>query len=101
MTVPSCLARFSETRFVEITELEKLAILTKIRTILFTNICGNLNVENFSIPKCHVYVLCESNSCYIEKFQISFLTSQGNKKKLTEKNEIQYLFSKCWKISTY
>ena len=69
--------------------------------ILFTNICGNLNVENFSIPKCHVYVLCESNSCYIEKFQISFLTSQGNKKKLTEKNEIQYLFSKCWKISTY
>ena len=68
--------------------------------ILFTNICGNLNVENFSIPKCHVYVLCESNSCYIEKFQISFLTSQGNKKKLTEKNEIQYLFSKCWKIST-
>ena len=29
MTVPSCLARFSETRFVEITELEKLALLTK------------------------------------------------------------------------
>ena len=36
MTVPSSLARFSETRFVEITELEKLAIPTKIRTVLFT-----------------------------------------------------------------